>query len=202
MDLGKAVQILHEAQEPHRTQNPCNTNANGPSQSKPETVSAGEIAERGSFVDLGDVRDPRTDRKHGSVSANVSRFQVKIGGKPRTACVPAWPELHVFSVLCARQLVVQPRITILLHLQETPSTFNSTKPSGGGGDGSNIRVCSGRRSLAFERDRGLSANHRRQKKLVGGKSLTPLQTLVDARCDKPAVPFLTYLCIACSTLWS
>ena len=29
------------------------------------TVSAGEIAERGSFVDLGHVRNPRTDRKHG-----------------------------------------------------------------------------------------------------------------------------------------
>ena len=32
---------------------------------KPETVSAGEFAERGLFVDLGDVRNPRTDRKHG-----------------------------------------------------------------------------------------------------------------------------------------
>ena len=36
---------------------------------KPVTVSAGEIAERGSFVGLGDVRNPRTDQKHGCVSA-------------------------------------------------------------------------------------------------------------------------------------
>ena len=63
---------------------------------KPVTGSDGEIAERGSFVDLGDVRNPRTDRKHGCVSANVSRFQLKIGGKPRTVCVQARPELHVF----------------------------------------------------------------------------------------------------------
>ena len=32
---------------------------------KPETVSAGEIAERGLFEDLGDVLNPWTDRKHG-----------------------------------------------------------------------------------------------------------------------------------------
>ena len=63
---------------------------------KSVTVSAGEIAERGSFVDLGDVRNPRTDRKHGCVSANVSRFRVKVGGRPRTVCVQARPELHVF----------------------------------------------------------------------------------------------------------
>ena len=72
-----------------------------------------------------------------------------------------------FPLLCARQLV-QPRLPILLHLQDIPSIFNSTiKPSGGGGDGSNFRVCSERRSLTLERDRGPSANHRRQKKLVG-----------------------------------
>ena len=63
---------------------------------KPATVSAGEIVERVSFVDLGDVRNPRTDRKHGCVSANVSRFRVKVGGRPRTVCVQARPELHVF----------------------------------------------------------------------------------------------------------
>ena len=63
---------------------------------KPVTVSAGEIAERGSFVDLRDVRNPRTDRKHGCVSAKVSRFRVEVNGKPRTVCVRARPELHVF----------------------------------------------------------------------------------------------------------
>ena len=63
---------------------------------KPVTVSAGEIVERGSFVDLGDVRNPRTDRKHGCVSANVSRFRVKVGGRPHAECVQARPELHVF----------------------------------------------------------------------------------------------------------
>ena len=63
---------------------------------KPVTVSAGEIVERGSFVDLGDVRNPRTDRKHGCVSVNVSRFRVKVGGRPRTVCVQARPELQVF----------------------------------------------------------------------------------------------------------
>ena len=62
---------------------------------KPATGSAGKIAERGSFVDLGDVRNPRTDRKHGCDSANVSRFRAKVGGKPRTVCVQARPELHV-----------------------------------------------------------------------------------------------------------
>ena len=39
---------------------------------KPVAVSAGEIAERGSFVDMEDIRNPRTDHKHGCVSANVS----------------------------------------------------------------------------------------------------------------------------------
>ena len=63
---------------------------------KPVTVSAGEIVERGSLVDLGDVRNPRTDRKHGCVSANVSRFRVKVGGRPRTVCIQARPGLHVF----------------------------------------------------------------------------------------------------------
>ena len=60
------------------------------------TVSAGEIAERGSFVGLGDVHNPRTDRKHGCDPANVSRFTVKVGGKPRTVGVHARPELQVF----------------------------------------------------------------------------------------------------------
>ena len=62
----------------------------------PVDVSAGKIAERGSFVGLGDVRNPRTDQKHGCASANVSRFRVKVGGKPRTVCVQARPELHMF----------------------------------------------------------------------------------------------------------
>ena len=66
---------------------------------KPVTVSAGEIAERGSFVDLGGVRNPRTDRKHGCVSAHASRFRVKVGGKPRAVCVLARPELHVVFLL-------------------------------------------------------------------------------------------------------
>ena len=47
-------------------------------------------------MDLGDVRYPRTDPKHGYDSANVLRFRVKVGGKPRTVCVQAWPELHGF----------------------------------------------------------------------------------------------------------
>ena len=63
---------------------------------EPVTVSAGEIAQRGSFVDLGDVRNPQPDRTHGWVSANVSRFMVKVSGKPRTVCVQARPELQVF----------------------------------------------------------------------------------------------------------
>ena len=63
---------------------------------KPVTVSAGEIAERGSFVDLGDVRNPRTDLKHGCISANASRFRVEFGGKPRMVCVQGPPGLHVF----------------------------------------------------------------------------------------------------------
>ena len=63
---------------------------------KTVTVSAGEIAERGSFVDLGGVRKPRTDRKHGCVSANVSRVRVRVSGKPRAVCVQGRPELHVF----------------------------------------------------------------------------------------------------------
>ena len=63
---------------------------------KPVTVSAGEIAERGSFVDLRDVRNPRTDRNHGCIPANVSRFRVKFGGKPRMVCAQGPPELHVF----------------------------------------------------------------------------------------------------------
>ena len=62
---------------------------------KPVTVSAGEIVERGSFVDLGDVRNPRTDRKHGCDPAKVSRFRVKVGGKPRMVCVRARAELQV-----------------------------------------------------------------------------------------------------------
>ena len=81
---------------PRTSQDPYNTNAHGPAQSQACNFSAGEIAERGSFVDLGDVRNPRTDRKYGCVSANVSRFRVKVGGKPRTVCVQARPELHVF----------------------------------------------------------------------------------------------------------
>ena len=32
---------------------------------KPVTVSAGEIAERGLFVDLGNVRNPLIDQRHG-----------------------------------------------------------------------------------------------------------------------------------------
>ena len=63
---------------------------------KPVTVSAGEIAEKASFVDLEDDRNPRTDRKHGCVSVNVSRVRVKVGGKPCTVCVQARPEVHVF----------------------------------------------------------------------------------------------------------
>ena len=61
------------------------------------TVSAGKNAERGSFVELGDVRNPRTDQKqHGCLSANVFRFRVNVGGKPRTVCVPGLPGLQVF----------------------------------------------------------------------------------------------------------
>ena len=63
---------------------------------KSVTVSAGEITERGSFVDLGDDRNPLTDRKHGCVSAHVSKFRVKFAAKPRTVCVQARPELQVF----------------------------------------------------------------------------------------------------------
>ena len=63
---------------------------------EPITVSAGEIAKRGSLVDLGGVRNPRTDRKHGCVSANGSKFRVKVGGKTRTVCVQARPALQVF----------------------------------------------------------------------------------------------------------
>ena len=63
---------------------------------KPVTVSAGEIAERGSFVDLRNVRNPRTDRKYGCISANVWTFRVKFGGKPRMVCAQGPPELHVF----------------------------------------------------------------------------------------------------------
>ena len=65
---------------------------------KPVTVSAGEIAERGSFVDLRDVRNPRTDRKHVCVSAHASKFRVKTGGKPRTVYVQSRPELQVFPL--------------------------------------------------------------------------------------------------------
>ena len=63
---------------------------------KPATVSAGDIAGRGSFVDLGDVPNPRTDRKHGWISVNESRFRVNVSGKPRAVCVEARPELQVF----------------------------------------------------------------------------------------------------------
>ena len=47
-------------------------------------------------MDLGGIRNSRTDQKHGCVSANVSRFRVKVGVKPRTMCVQAGPELRVF----------------------------------------------------------------------------------------------------------
>ena len=83
---------------PRTSHNPCNTNALGPAHSYAYmAISAGEIAERGSFVDLGDVSNARTDQKHGCVSANVSsRFRVQVGGKPRTVCAQARPELQVF----------------------------------------------------------------------------------------------------------
>ena len=57
------------------------------------TVSAGEMAERVSSVDVGHVRNTRTDRQHGCVAANVSRFTMKVGGKPRSVWVQARPEL-------------------------------------------------------------------------------------------------------------
>ena len=83
--LGQHVAAHRSAQEPHRTLTiPMRMDLRS---LKPVTVSAGEIAERGSFVDLGDVRNSRTDRKHGCVSANVSRFRVEVGGKPRTVCL-------------------------------------------------------------------------------------------------------------------
>ena len=72
---------------------------------KPITVPAAEIAERYSFVDPRNVRNPRTDRKHGCVSANVSRFRVKVGGKLRTVCVQARPELHVFLLESGKIMV-------------------------------------------------------------------------------------------------
>ena len=65
---------------------------------KPVTVSADEIAERGSFVNLGDVRHPRTDRKNGCAPASVSRFRVHVGGKPRKVCIQARPELQVIPL--------------------------------------------------------------------------------------------------------
>ena len=37
-----------------------------------------------------------TENTAGCVSANVSRFKAKVGGKPRAVCVQTWPGLHVF----------------------------------------------------------------------------------------------------------
>lgn len=62
------------------------------------TVSAGEMAERVSSVDVGHVRNTRTDRQHGCVAANVSRFTMKVGGKPRSVWVQARPELQEFPL--------------------------------------------------------------------------------------------------------
>ena len=42
------------------------------------------------------VRGPRTDRKHGCVSANFSRIRVPLGEQQRTVCVQAPPESQVF----------------------------------------------------------------------------------------------------------
>ena len=61
-------------------------------------LAAGEIAERGSLVDLGEKNmiffSSRGHlQKHGCDSANVSRFTVQVGGKPRTVCVQARPQI-------------------------------------------------------------------------------------------------------------
>ena len=76
-------------------------------------VSDGKIAERGSFVDVGDVRNPRTDRKHGCVSANVSRFRVKFGGKLRAVCAQGTAGVaHVSVGRVARYWSQQRRISL------------------------------------------------------------------------------------------
>ena len=65
---------------------------------KSVTVSAGEIAERDSFVDLRDVRNPRTDRKRGCCSETCVEIQSKVWWEAAYGACPGTAEVAAISV--------------------------------------------------------------------------------------------------------